>query len=52
MFDFEEELKYYQKCLETEQPGEALSGEETKDILDILRIMGASRASEGGKEES
>ena len=39
MFDFNEELKYYQKCLEAEEISEGMSGDEMKDILDILRAM-------------
>jgi len=39
MFDFQEELKYYEKCLEAEEIGEGLSGDEMRDIMDILRTM-------------
>ena len=52
MFNFEEELKYYQKCLEAEEISEGMSGDEVRDILDILRSMQPRTAKETGKEES
>ena len=39
MFDFNEELKYYQKCLEAEEISEGMSGDEIEDTLDTLRAM-------------
>jgi hypothetical protein len=52
MFNFDEELQYYQKCLQAEDIPEGLSGDEVKDILDILRSMQPAASKKDGKEEA
>jgi|GEM_PF-3653026 len=39
MFDFQKELLLYQKSLEVENVEDSLSGDETKDILDIAKLF-------------
>lgn len=46
MFNFQEELSRFKPCEEVDDPENGLSGDEVKDILDIVKMIAKGEKAE------